>query len=476
MDRKLKIISYNCQSFSCNAPFISSLLDQCDILLLQETLVNEANSNILENINNDFSSAFMPSTRNLSSFSGRSSGGLVAYWKNFQNIKVHPIFINKRILGLKLSYGTTNLIILNVYLNCDYGTLDSLIEYKTNLAELSNFLNGEDYDEVLIVGDMNCDPQKGRFFREMNDFVISHQLLISDVDQLPLTSYTYISQNSRASTSWLDHIIASNSRLVGDVSIHYGSVLDDHIPISFNLEIFEPVLLPYTFQYEANINIKNVDWDRVSIDHFEEYHDILENISLDIWNEVLACDVSNCRSITHKEALVNLYEGMVDAVILSSSQFPLKNYCSKIKIVPGWNQYCKEFHAVAREAYMVWHNAGRIRSGFIFENMKSTRREFKRALKFCRINKLQIQKDILLSKFKMRNKNSFWTEVRRVQGHGSVFPSCIDNASNPRDVVKVFDEKFSQVLDDPRSQTMPNHPLRIDDNEDSSSTCFTISN
>ena len=190
-------------------------------------------------------------------------------------------------------------------------------------------MNGEDYDEILIVGDMNCDPQKGWFLRAMNEFLISYQLLISDVEQLHLTSYTYISQNSRESTSFFDHIIASNSQLVGDVSIHYGSVLDDHIPISFNLEIFEPVLLPYTFQYEANINIINLDCDRVSLNHFEEYHDILENISLDIWNEVLACDVSNCRSITHKEALVNLYGGIVDAVILPSSQFPLKNNCSK---------------------------------------------------------------------------------------------------------------------------------------------------
>ena len=195
-----------------------------------------------------------------------------------------------------------------------------------------------------------------------------------------------------------------------------------------------------------------------------------------MWNEVLACDVPNCKSVTHKEALVNLYEGIVEAVILSSTQFPLKNKCSKIKIVPGWNQFCEEYHAVAREAYMAWHNTGRIRSGFIFENMKSTRKEFKRALKFCEINKLQIQKDNLLSKFRMSNKNSFWTEVRRVQGNGSVFPSCIDNASNPRDIIRVFDEKFSHVLDDPRSQTMPSNPLHIHDYEDSSGTCFTISN
>ena len=365
---------------------------------------------------------------------------------------------------------------MNVYLNCDYGTLDSLIEYKTNLAELSNFLNEENYDDVLIVGDMNCDPFKGRFFREMKDFVSSHTLSISDVDQLPVDSYTYISQNSRASTSWLDHVISSNPRLVEDVMIHYGSALDDHIPISFNLEIFEPVLLSHSIQYEPKIDIKKVDWDRVSDEQFKEYHDILENISLDVWSEVLACDVLNCRSVLHEEALANIYETIVDSVICSSSHFPLKNSCSKIKIVPGWNQYCKEFHAVAREAFMAWHNAGRIRSGYIFENMKSTRRDFKKALKFCKNNKLKIQKSNLLSKFKIRNKNSFWTEVRRVQGHGNVLPSCIDNASNPRDIVKVFDEKFSKVLDDPRSQTIPGNQTRMDYNENFSCNGFEISN
>ena len=77
----LKIVSYNCQSVNTNLDIIKLLLQNCDILLLQETLLTENNSNLLGGISQNFNYAYTPSVRKPGTFVGRSSGGLAILWK-----------------------------------------------------------------------------------------------------------------------------------------------------------------------------------------------------------------------------------------------------------------------------------------------------------------------------------------------------------------------------------------------------------
>ena len=48
MTHKLRIVSFNCQSFRSNKGLIYNLMEKCDILLLQETLITDYNSNELD--------------------------------------------------------------------------------------------------------------------------------------------------------------------------------------------------------------------------------------------------------------------------------------------------------------------------------------------------------------------------------------------------------------------------------------------
>ena len=56
-------------------------------------------------------------------------------------------------------------ILLNVYLHCNYSTIETLIEYKENMAKISETIATEEYDEVIIqVNLIVGNPNKGRFF------------------------------------------------------------------------------------------------------------------------------------------------------------------------------------------------------------------------------------------------------------------------------------------------------------------------
>ena len=161
----LKIITYNCQSYNSNSGIIKNLLSVCDILCIQESLISNSNSYLLNSIDDDFDFVLNDAVRDLDQFSGRSSGGLITFWKKSIDMRCVPVVINNRCLGLKLINDDISYLLLNVYFNCDYGNLESLLKYRENLAEISEFLSEYDFDELLLIGDMNADPNKGRFFK-----------------------------------------------------------------------------------------------------------------------------------------------------------------------------------------------------------------------------------------------------------------------------------------------------------------------
>ena len=48
--------------------------------------------------------------------------------------------------------------LFNVYLCCDDASLTSFHEFQSNLQDISNFINDEPLDDILIIGDFNVDP------------------------------------------------------------------------------------------------------------------------------------------------------------------------------------------------------------------------------------------------------------------------------------------------------------------------------
>ena len=70
-----------------------------------------------------------------------------------------------RFIALKLFIGEICYILLNIYLNCDYLTIESLIEYEENLAEIEEKFSDEEYDELILSGYFNSDLNKERLFK-----------------------------------------------------------------------------------------------------------------------------------------------------------------------------------------------------------------------------------------------------------------------------------------------------------------------
>ena len=92
-------------------------------------------------------------------------------------------------------------IVVITYLPCDSGNEDCLMSYRGALMELEPNLENESYNDLFIVGDLNADPNKGRFFSELNGFIGNNCLTLYDVAKLEPDSYTYVSSTESCGTS-----------------------------------------------------------------------------------------------------------------------------------------------------------------------------------------------------------------------------------------------------------------------------------
>ena len=167
---KLRIISYNCQSFNSKHVLIDSLMDSCDILCLQKTFIADENADNFDALKDDFVYAYTPAVRKHDVISGRCSGGLAIFWRKDIDLKCSPVMFSERIMGLSIEFQNVSYLIVNVYFFCDYGDIESLLNYKSMLAELSNICEDSIFDDIILVGDMNADPSKGWFLYRVVEF------------------------------------------------------------------------------------------------------------------------------------------------------------------------------------------------------------------------------------------------------------------------------------------------------------------
>ena len=143
---------------------------------------------------------------------GRPSGGLAIFFRSINNLTCETTRYTDRIIGLTLETNYFKYVILNVNMSCKCRTLKSLHEYQSCVSCISNFISEEAFDELIVTGDMNFDPKKGRFFHKLGSTTTRHFLHWTDIGKLPSLSNLYVSHNRTASTSWMDHILCSNSK------------------------------------------------------------------------------------------------------------------------------------------------------------------------------------------------------------------------------------------------------------------------
>ena len=216
-----------------------------------------------------------------------------------------------------------------------------------------------------------CVPDKGRFFHELR----------TDIKQLPSFSYTYVTQNSTASTSEIEQILCSNLNIMSHYEFLDGELWKDHLPIYCELNINYPVEFNFDEPTETDNLKAGIFWDQVTDEQIYLNRNSLEDASIDLLDDVSNIQSVKCGSSFPNTQVRNLYNTLIDAKLILSIYLIKRKKCPEDRIV-GWNLHCKHLHSDAGHIFLLWHNNGRLRSGVTFEALKTSRAHFKRAVTF----------------------------------------------------------------------------------------------
>ena len=81
----------------------------------------------------------------------------------------------------------------------------------------------------------------------------------------------------------------------------------------------------------------HIKWDNISDDQITLYSDNLDDLAIEIWADVLSCNLPFCDDPSHHRQLDYINSSLVERT----------KHCSRQ--IPGWNWYCRDLHTDRRK-------------------------------------------------------------------------------------------------------------------------------
>ena len=434
---------------------MSLLLDLCtthDIIAVQEHWLDDVHMCKLGNINKDFTYfgvSGMTECYNAGIHKGRPFGGVAFLWRTAftKNISIIKSDANGSCAAILLSYGTKQILLVNVYFPCHSLTA----EYKNAIINcigcIESIVNTTQHTDVLIIGDTNfacnlCNPGYALFSEFMNDYN-----LIS-CDDLSNYEATYCN-DALKHYSCIDHIFASDKArsMINSVCIINSPINNsDHKPISWVLE----------FTYEsscqsAKANLANnksnklfkVRWDKADLSHYySTSYNLLSKIEFN--HSIAKCD-DNCKCAEHFKCIDKLYNDIVGA--LQRAERITIPRVPQNSLKPFWNEQLDELKEKSVFWGRMWTNAGRPRSGELFKIKVNCSLKYKMAIRQALYDFDHSFDDELYDHFVSKEPKQFWKcwnkKFRR--GVASSKPTYINGLDNDDKIAAEFAKTFSAV-------------------------------
>ena len=168
------------------------------------------------------------------------------------------------------------------------------------------------------------------------------------------------------------------------ISVLYDVSIYDHFPICFDVHVSSNVHV--LSNSKKHFIIENfVDWRKFGTEQRKDYE---TNIT-EMFSNLNICDDEHCTN-DHSAHIDDVNNRFVEAFHCATIEYRICEM-TNFKPVPGWNDFCKEKYKTARQAFLSRLSSGKVRSTNLYENMKSTKKIFVNALKFCKYNENMIR-------------------------------------------------------------------------------------
>jgi len=381
---------------------------------------------------------------------GRPYGGLAILWrKTLGGCKIISTQSN-RLMCIQITSNNKTLTVFNVYMPCeDRANVD---DYLDILSQFSAYVEQNNTLYAAMLGDFNANYQPSNasssFYKELSHFCEEENYYVSDVRMCDASSFTFYSE-AHKTTSWIDHLISNvnTHSIVKSINILYDYISSDHFPILVNLDI-NRISLDSDALTNDNI-VRKIQWQSLSELDFADYkartQTNFKNIKLD--HSLLLCDNPNCSNEAHINQIDYLYDCVIDMLKTSGDQCIKQKENRRYEPIAGWNEYCSEVHAQARDAFLIWVGDRKPRQGPSFQNMQRTRSIFKQAIRHCRMSESKAYADSLAHKLLTKNDKQFWKAIKSLSGNNRTpLASTVGTASGQKAIAEMWRSHYEQLL------------------------------
>ena len=451
-NKYIRFASLNCEGFVRAQTYITELLNDTDVLLLQETWLLDVNLGKLSSLHPDFlaiAKSGVDATRAI--LPGRPSGGVaVLYHKKLaKNVKAVS-FDSRRVCGMSLTLNSSvKLLLLCLYMPCDnYSTLSVNEDYETVINEVECYLNANHYDSYIIGGDFNtCFARLNSHTGCLKSFMERNTLHACWDSTKTIVSDTYVN-HALNHASRIDHFLLCDIafQCIDKCEVRY----DATNPSNHNV-----LFLALDFQYHdcssAAINSgssasqrpSSTDWCKAhpdAVGMYRQYLDTLLSTLLQRQELPLCSDVS-CNNAEHRASIDSFCSELIENCLLASSLcIPTKHHGRKP--VAGWDERARPERETALLWHWIWKDCGRPRQGTVYEIMKRTRHRYHYTVRMLKRNETEEKRRILAAKIGHRD---LWEELNKINPKLRASPPCIDDAVGDDEIANHFASKFESL-------------------------------
>ena len=441
MDNKVCFYSYNSRGFgTLKQDFMRFLLsdtatpNSLPILCNQENFILRDNSYKLRKAFPGYQLLINPAIKDQLSTGRPSNGMFIAFPDSIKNnvIDVSPGFW--RVQAAKISFNSTNLLLINSYLPTDpqRNTVDETDLLET-LGHIKKVVANNVCDDILWAGDLNSD-----FSRQS-----SHTIAVQDaLQELGLQSswelfqidYTAAQEMlGRTFTSVLDHFAWTpmvGSSVVDAGVLHLPDNSSDHSPIYCTVNMSA---INHT-DTSPKAATPRPSWKRASPEQKLEFKADLTDKLARIYTPVsaLSCQNVHCKDPKHREDLDSYTLEVLETVQAAAEETlptPATSNRAGRFVRPGWLSEVKPFRDKAYFWHQVWKSAGKPLNTQLHTIMKRTRNLYHYQYKKCRKSEDRIRKNKLLSAC-LGEGGDLFKEIKALRKAPQTVASSIDGVSD----------------------------------------------
>ena len=461
----VNFISYNSTGISAaKSKFIQDICEEYTVTYasIQEHFKWSKQTNKFFNDKFDkFNCYVIPAYRPKCQDSGRAKGGLTQLSLKNKNVRKDRIVTKSwRIQAQLLNLPTTRLLWINAYFPTDPQIVNfDDTELLEVLTEIEMIMDGTDFDDVMLNGDLNWDMERKTTFSNIVSSFFNRIGLVS-LWRHHHADHTHV-HTDNVSTATLDHFLV-NERLLSLVEqcqvLHRGDNLSRHSPILLQLNAGK---IP-TKQMESSWLPRKPAWYKASLVDIDNYKmDMqvrLQSLATPISIE---CSDPLCSDPAHSsERDEHVLDMLCHIVESSHTMLPLAGGRSSTPTsssgnIPGWTENVEPYRQEALFWHSVWVSARRPAIGELHTMMTRSRNQYHYAVRRLKLDSRMIRAKKLLES-SVNGDTELIKEMKYIsRGSGSQedLPEHVAGADGQDEIVEKFREVYQTLYNSAESFT-----------------------